>query len=93
MAKGSENGSQGSEAVSPKPAKSLTLAAKGVNSSKDFAALMGAIMSDVLSGSLPPDIANAACNAGGKLLKVIEMQHRYGKGGKDDRTLELVEKE
>lgn len=52
---------------------------------------MGAIMTDVLCGSLAPDVANAACNAGGKLLKIVEMQHRYGAGPKENRVLTLIE--
>lgn len=32
--------------------------------------------------------ANAICNAGGKLLKIVEMQHKYG--GKDHEEKHLV---
>lgn len=43
-------------------------------------------MSDVIEGAIAPSIANAAVNAGGKLLKVTELQYKYGKptdqGGK-----------
>lgn len=39
---------------------------------------MSALMSDVIDGSIAPSIANATVNAGGKLLKVVEMQYRYG---------------
>lgn len=39
---------------------------------------MSALMSDLLAGTVSPQVGNAACNAGGKLLKIIEMQHRYG---------------
>jgi hypothetical protein len=39
---------------------------------------MSALMSDVLDGSVTPITANAAVNAGGKLLKVVEMQYKYG---------------
>jgi hypothetical protein len=42
---------------------------------------MSALMCDVIEGRVPPDIANAACNAGGKLLKVVEMQYKYGSNG------------
>jgi hypothetical protein len=39
---------------------------------------MSALMSDILEGAVSPMVANAAVNAGGKLLKITEMQHRYG---------------
>lgn len=34
-------------------------------------------MSDVINGDITPQVANAAVNAGGKLLKVVDMQLRY----------------
>jgi len=40
--------------------------------------MMSAVMSDVLEGKITPNVCNAACNAGGKLLKVVELQHKYG---------------
>lgn len=64
------------EAISKAP-RSLAIGAKGIDTAKDFASLMSAVMSDVLDGSLSPQIANAVTNAGGKLLKVVEMQHKY----------------
>lgn len=39
---------------------------------------MSAIMSDLLAGSVTPQIANATCNAGGKLLKMVELNLKYG---------------
>lgn len=39
---------------------------------------MSALMTDVIEGSLTPAVTNAAVNAGGKLLKIVEMQHKYG---------------
>ena len=48
-----------------------------METSSDFAAVMSAMISDVLDGRVSSQTANAACNAAGKLLKVVEMQHRY----------------
>jgi hypothetical protein len=59
------------------PARSLALAATGVTTGMDFARMMSALMSDVIEGAITPEIANAAVNAGGKLLKVVEMQYKY----------------
>jgi hypothetical protein len=42
---------------------------------------MSAVMTDLIAGAVPPQIANAACNAGGKLLQVVAMEHKYGKKG------------
>lgn len=65
------------QSVSSTP-KSLEFSQRGVKTSADFANLMSALMSDLLAGTVTPQVGNAACNAGGKLLKIIEMQHRYG---------------
>jgi len=49
-------------------------------------------MSDVVEQRVSPGVANAACNAGGKLLKVVEMQMKYGTQGPkgDKRVLQLT---
>lgn len=39
---------------------------------------MSALMTDLIAGTVSPQAANAACNAGGKLLRIVEMQGRYG---------------
>lgn len=52
---------------------------------------MSALMSDVLEGNVTPGVCNAAVNAGGKLLKVVEMSQRYGVAGSDtERHLSLA---
>lgn len=42
---------------------------------------MSALMVDLIQGKVSHSIGNAACNAGGKLLKVVELQHKYGSPG------------
>lgn len=51
-------------------------------------------MGDLISGRITPDVGNAVCNAGGKLLKIVEMQYRYGtkSGAQGDRGLLLAPK-
>mgnify|MGYP001597960482 CR=1 FL=1 len=61
--------------------RSLRVAEKGVRTGHDFANLMSALMSDIIEGRVTPNIGNATCNAGGKLLKVVEMQYKYGTSG------------
>lgn len=77
------------EAVANVP-RSLEIAASGVNTGGQFASLMSALMSDLIDGRLTPSVGNAVCNAGGKLLKVVEMQQRWGTatdGGPKDLRL------
>jgi hypothetical protein len=61
----------------PEAAKSLKFAQRGIRSGEDFANTMSALMSDLLEGNITPDVGNAVCNAGGKLLKMVEMQYKY----------------
>ena len=83
-------GNTGGDQASP-PAATLAIARKGVTTGEDFARLMSALMSDVIEGTISPGVANAACNAGGKLLKVVEMQYRYGQQQpKEERSFVLI---
>jgi hypothetical protein len=80
MAKDSTDKAQGGTAVSSKP-RSLGIAKQGIRTGRDFADLMSALMTDLIEGKITPGIGNATCNAGGKLLKVVEMQMKYGQAG------------
>jgi hypothetical protein len=64
------------QAVVEEP-RSLSTSKAGIATAEDFATLMSNVMSDVIDGRLSPPVANAVCNAGGKLLKVVEMQYKY----------------
>src|SRR5437899_2290764 len=70
--------------------KSLLIAEKGIGTSKDFRNLMSAIMSDVIAGRLTPGMTNAACNAGGKLLKMVELEAKYATGSERPRRVLTV---
>lgn len=88
---------QGSEAAAQvgQSPRSLSIAKQGVKTGVDFANLMSGLMSDVIEGRITPGVANAACNAGGKLLKVVEMQYKYGSTspGSSRKVLELAHDE
>lgn len=75
--------------------RSAEYAARGIKTANDFASLMSALMSDLIEGRVPPGVGNATCNAGGKLLKITEMQYKYGVQGSGTgrRTLELTVEE
>lgn len=71
--------------------KCLPIFADGVRTARDFASGMSALMGDLASNRINPNIGNAICNAGGKLLKAVEMQQRYGAQGNDGgKTLQLI---
>ena len=64
-----------------KQPRSLGIAERGIKTGRDFANLMGALMSDLIAGRIQASVSNATCNAGGKLLKVVELEFKYGAGG------------
>jgi len=71
--------------------RSLAIARKGIKTDREFSALMSALMSDLIDGSVTPGVGNATVNAGGKLLKVVEMRLKYGtKRGDREKTLQLT---
>jgi hypothetical protein len=61
-----------------KEPRSLAASETGIRTGADFAHLMSSLMSDIISGRVTPAVGNATCNAGGKLLKVVEMQYKFG---------------
>ena len=72
--------------------RSLDIAAEGIRTGGDFARMMSALMSDIIEGKVTPQVGNATVNAGGKLLKVVEMQCKYGTQSPKDSTkiLDLI---
>jgi hypothetical protein len=49
-------------------------------------------MSDLIEGRVTPGVGNATCNAGGKLLKSVELQYKYGVDGPgQSKSLMLTE--
>jgi len=70
----------------------IKIAQRGVRTGGDFASLMAALMSDVIEGRVSAQTANAACNAGGKLLKIVDMQIKYAtkNGAGRERELNLL---
>ena len=79
-ATGTRQGEGDSVATAEAP-RSVAIAAAGVTTGTQFASLMSALMSDVIEGRISPVVSNAAVNAGGKLLKMVEMEYHYGPRG------------
>lgn len=60
--------------------KSAAIATGGIHTAAQFANLMSAVMSDLLDGSITPEVGNVVCKAAKNLLDVVEMSHRHGNG-------------
>jgi len=73
--------------------RALEITSKGIATARQYATAMSYLMDDLLAGRVSPGIGNAVCNAGGKLMKAVEMQHKYGQQGPDgqkDVSLNLL---
>jgi hypothetical protein len=95
MAKRSNTRSSTSTRISGNQQKapaSLAIAKDGIQTGRDFARFMSALMSDLIEGKITPGVGNAAVNAGGKLLKVVELQMKYGHSGSGsgEKVLDLT---
>lgn len=75
-----------------KKPRSVEFAERSIRTGADFANLMSALMGDIISGRVTPAVGNATCNAGGKLLKIVEMQYKFGTqdGDQGNRILKLA---
>ena len=71
----------------------LAISERGIRTAQDFAQFMSAIMGDVIAGRLANGKAAAATRSGVALLKVIEMQYKYGSETEQPgkRTLRLID--
>ena len=78
--------------VEQEQSRALRFSEAGIASGADFANVMSALMSDLIAGRVTPQVGNAVCNVGSKLLKVVEMQHRYGTraGAETPKTIALA---
>jgi len=79
----------------PAPAKShttrsLAIAKGGLRSGFDTINLLTATITDVLEEEITTNQANVVVNAVGKVLKVVELQQKFGKSKADGRDRDLV---
>lgn len=74
--------------------RSLTLALKGIRTAHDFTRVMSCLMTDLLEGKVSPNVGSAVTNAGGKMLKAVELQEKYGTNGEGrEKSLVLADLE
>lgn len=73
--------------------RSVGIASRGIRTAGDAANFLSALIGDVMTEAVPTKIANTACNGMGKLLKVVDMQQRYGKpkDGEPEKMLVLAD--
>jgi hypothetical protein len=68
------------------------LADTGIATGADFSRVMAALLADTIAGRIEPQRANASCNVAGKLIRMVELQHKYGRQveGSTERMLALT---
>jgi hypothetical protein len=85
MAKKERSATKSNKAVSQKHEQKsdpgcVAIVHRGLRLGTDFAEFMAAVAGDVATGLMTPSAGNATCNATGKVLKIYEMQQKYGAG-------------
>ncbi len=68
----------------------LAIITKPPKNSDDVKGAMSKLFADVRNRQVTPMEANAMCNVTGKLLKVVEMEYKYGKERRKPKRLALV---
>lgn len=63
----------------PPVARSLALVEQDITTAQQFARVMSAVLGDMVRGAMTPQVGNAVANVGGKLLRVVELQLKYGR--------------
>lgn len=51
---------------------------RGARTANDFAGFMETVMLNVASGDMSPAVGEAIANVGGRMLKAVELNFRYG---------------
>ena len=76
------------------PPRSLAIARAGLRTGFDTINMLTATITDVLEEGITTNQANVVVNAIGKVLKVVELQFKYGKprpDGARERDLVLIQ--
>ena len=64
---------------STKQPKSVILAKGEIRTTREYGQLMAALVSDVIQENISPTLVNAAVNAGRQMIKVAELNLKYGR--------------
>lgn len=73
---------------------SLLISSKGIKTANDYAAYMAAMLHDLTNGAITPEVGTVCYKVGSSLLRVVELQHKYGSTAPleatDSKQLQLV---
>jgi hypothetical protein len=78
------------ETLAAKAPESLTLARGGIRTANDLAGLMGALIEDLMEGTVFPELGNAVCAAAGILIEAMKVQYDYGKANNTTDRKNLI---
>lgn len=70
---------------------SVQIASRGIRTADDAANFQSALLGDLMAERVTVKKTNAACNVVGKLLKVVELQQKYGGAGENRKPLHMAD--
>jgi len=76
MARSKKNTAANQSVVEDAP-HSMALAHGGVKTTENYRDVMASLMADILAGRVSPQVANAVCNVGKCLVRVVDMEYKY----------------
>jgi hypothetical protein len=92
MAKKSKRPTLEAKGAAEKPRSLAIIATNGIPNAQSLCLTLGAVVHDLLAGSITSSVGNAVCNATGKILKAVELQYKYGKTQPDgSKVLNLTQ--
>ncbi len=79
--KNSRISASGNGHVATKAAKCIRVAEGGIGTAGDFKSLMGAIIADIATQRITPQMGRTMVSAAGTMLRAVEMQRKYAADG------------
>lgn len=81
-------------ALTPTP-RCVEIAEKGITNSQQTIRYLSALVADASAGRVTTGLVHGACNAVGKILRVVELESRYGtaKGSGQEKVLQFITSE
>lgn len=63
--------------IAPIP-RCAAIAESGINTTQQAVAFMSALVADISTGRVTPNVANSTCNAMGKMIRIVELEAKFG---------------
>lgn len=88
--KAERDGTDGAAVAPIQIPRSIQIASSGICTDRQAGEWLSALIGDVMTEVVPTRIAGTCVNAMGKMLKLVEMRHKYGQPEAQGKDLRLI---